>query len=145
MQQQQAEAAAANTPEAIARRESERRAEYEAGQREAREPLPLLARQEPVDVSPVDANMASESRLAQVVSLDAAIAAQIVAARRERPFSDWDDLMARVEALGQAQPAMFASVCGLTVNSKSLLGAPIDAGMAVAIRDKYRGGRALAR
>ena len=64
----------------------------------------------------VDANRASAAELAAVVSLDADVVAQIVAERQRRPFRDWSDLVSRVTGLSAAQPAVFASVCGLTVN-----------------------------
>lgn len=144
VQQQKAEAEAANTPEAKARREAERVAQYEAGRRAAAEEArlrtetpPLLARQEPVDVSPVDVNTADEARLAAVISVGAETASQIVAARTERPFADWADLTARVLHLSQAQPAVFASTCGLVVNGESLDGAPPNALYAVEIRKRY--------
>ena len=85
---------------------------------------------DPVDLRAVDANTATRAELAAIVSMSEEVAGQIVAARSERPFRDWADLVARVVGLSAAQPAAFASICGLTVNGESLLGAPPDALMA---------------
>ncbi len=146
--EQRARWAAANTPAARAQREAEaarqrrrdeaeraQRTEEEARQREA-EAAPLL----PLVLHDVDANRASAAELAAVVSLDADVAAQIVAERRRRPFRDWADLVGRVTGLGAAQPAVFASICGLTVNGRSLDGAPPDGLLAaqLARRDARR-------
>ena len=144
VQEQKARWAAANTPEAKAKREAELQAERAEAARlaaenrrtESRVP-PLLERQVPVDISPVDVNTASEARLAAVISLDAEVAAQIVAARRDGKFRDWPDLVARVVGLSAAQPAAFASICGLTVNGESLSGAPPDANLAAQIRKRF--------
>lgn len=145
VQAQKAAWAAANTPEAKARRAAEENAARADAARVAAErehtPAqvpPLLERQEPIDVSPVEANTASAARLSAVVSLTPEVVAQIVAARTQRPFADWGDLVARVTGLGAAQPAMFASVAGLTVNGESLSGAPPDANLAAQIRKRYR-------
>ena len=145
VQAEKARWAAANTPQAKAEREARRQAEHAEAMRATAERRrsesavpPMLAKPEPIDITPVDVNTASEARLAAVVSLDAEVAAQIVAARRERPFADWDDLVARVAGLGSAQTAAFASVCGLTVNGDSLSGAPPDVYMALQIRKRFQ-------
>jgi DNA uptake protein ComE-like DNA-binding protein len=140
VQEEKAQRAAANTPEAIAKREKERIARYEqaAAERAApAEPAPYEPF-EPADVSPVDANTASESELAQVISVGPEVAAQIIAARNERPFADWSDLVLRVVGLSAAWPAVQASICGLVVNGESLSGAPPDAMLAAQIREKFR-------
>ena len=143
VQAQKAAWEAANTPEAKARREAERlavlaKAEEERAQQVSIGVPPSIAAPDPVDLRPVDANTATQAQLAAVVSLDEEVAAQIVAAREERPFRDWADLVARVVGLSAAQSAAFASICGLTVNGESLLGAPPDALMAQQIRDRRR-------
>ena len=138
---EKAERAAANTPEALAKQEAERIAAYEAAAAKlaadsASEGYETL---EAADVSPVDANTASEAELANVISVGPEVAAQIVAARSERPFRDWDDLVQRVVGLSAALPAARASTCGLVVNGESLAGTPPDAMMAAKIREHFRG------
>lgn len=136
VQRQRAEWQAANTPEAIAQREAEfaaqlerSKAQYQRGMAErsreaaaerrlAAAPLPIIELRE------VDVNTASETEIAKVITLDAEVAAQIVAARNQRKFSGWADLVDRVVGLSTAQPAVYASTCGLTVNGQSLEGAP---------------------
>jgi DNA uptake protein ComE-like DNA-binding protein len=143
VQEQKAAWEAANTPAAKARREAERvAAQAQAAEEHARRAAlqadePVMP-PEPVVLRKVDANTASEAELAAVITLDAEVAAQIVAARRERPFRDWADLVDRVVGLSAAQPAAFASICGLTVAGESLLGAEPDAQFAARLRERYR-------
>ena len=141
VQEQKARHAAENTPEAIARREQERiaRNDEAAAARAVADAEPYAYEApEPVDISPVDANTATEARLAQVISVGPEVAAQIVAARNERPFRDWNDLAMRVVGLSAAQTAFYASTCGLAVNGESLSGAPPNSVLAAQIREKYR-------
>ncbi len=132
---------AANTPEAKAQRAAEREkmiakenakraedAEREALARASVVPPP------PLVLRPVDVNTASESELAAVISVSAKTAATIVAERTKRPFTDWADVVNRVVGLSQAQSALYASVSGLTVNGKSLDGAPPDAQFAASLK-----------
>jgi len=141
VQAEKAKWQAANTPEAKARREAEfaeQRARDE--ERRAREAVEETAKQEilpPVVLRAVDVKTASQADIAQVVSISAEVAAQVVSERNKRRFVDWADLVNRVVGLSAAQTAFYASVCGLTVNGKSLDGAPPDAAMATAIRKKY--------
>jgi hypothetical protein len=134
---------AANTPEAKAKREAEfealkARGREEQALREANEAKLAALKPLPVVLHKVDVNTAGEAELAEVISIGAQTAAQIVAARKVRRFEHWPDLVRRVISLSAAQPAAFASICGLTVNGKSLAGAAPDATMAAAIRDKYQ-------
>jgi DNA uptake protein ComE-like DNA-binding protein len=136
---------AANTPEAIALREAARAKEIAdaqalrtaAAERERAEARPL-------DVPPtivlraVDVNTATESELANVISVGPTVAARVVAERKVRRFSGWPDLVHRVVGLSQAQSAVYASVCGLTVDGKSLDGAPPDAVAAGVLSKRYR-------
>lgn len=141
VQEQKARYAAANTPEAMAQREQERIARNEqaaAARAGADADPPSHETPETVDISPVDANTATQARLAQVISVGPEVAAQIVAARNERPFRDWNDLVLRVVGLSAAQTAFYASTCGLAVNGESLSGAPPNGVLAVQIREKYR-------
>jgi hypothetical protein len=52
------------------------------------------------------------------------VAAQVIAERNKRHFSDWADLVNRVTGLSSAQSAVLASSCGLSVDGKILYGAP---------------------
>lgn len=125
--------AAARTPEAIARREAEQ-ARENAERRarvEAAAAAEVPASREPVAPAPVarvEANTAPESVLAAMQSVGPAVAAQIVAARSERPFRDWADLVGRVIGLRAAGPAMRASMGGLTVAGQPLEGLGPPAG-----------------
>lgn len=123
--------AAARTPEAIAQREAEqarenaeRRARMEAAAEvpASREPVP------PAPVARVEANTAPESVLAAMKDIGPEVAAQIVAARSERPFRDWADLVGRVIGLRATGPAVRASMGGLTVDGQALQGAGPPAG-----------------
>jgi len=145
---QKAQWEAANTPAAIAQREAEwaqKKAEGDAqrerdewqrqrdAEREARE-LDEAAKQ---PVAAVDVNRAWKSDLAAVASIGADTAQEIVAERRNRRFDNWIDLIRRVRGLGTAQTAVYASVCGLTVDGNSLAGAPPNARMAAMLKKKY--------
>lgn len=141
---QKAEWEAAHTPEAIAKRQAEfeqrkaRDAERHAREAEA-EAAAQRAEAKPAAVvlHPVDVNTATEAELAAVISIGPQTAAQIVAERSKHRFADWADVVHRVVALSAAQTAVYASICGLTVNGKSLDGAPPDGAMAAMIQKKY--------
>lgn len=51
----------------------------------------------------LDANRATAAELETVRGIGPALAARIVEARRERPFSDLDDVGARVRGIGEAK------------------------------------------
>lgn len=147
VQEQKAQWEAANTPEAKARRQADMdrqhalfmaeqqrkaaQAETEAAEAESTPPPEVVLRA-------VDVNTASESDIAAVISVGPQTAARIVAERDKRRFADWADLVRRVVDLSAAQPAAFASVCGLTVNGKSLDGAPPNATFATALRRRLQ-------
>ena len=142
VERQQIEWKAANTPEAIARRDAEFAAQRErdiaerarqaaAEESQAAEPLPAIV------LHDVDANAASEADIASVITVGPNVAAQIVEERNKRHFSDWADLVHRVVGLSAAQPAVYASICGLTVNGRSLEGAPPNPIMAAMLQRKY--------
>jgi DNA uptake protein ComE-like DNA-binding protein len=136
---------AANTPEAIALRQAEhakkvalaqaqRAAEVERERADTRTPeVPP-----PIVLRSVDVNTATESELANVISVGPTVAARVVAERQKRRFEGWPDLVNRVVGLSQAQSAVYASICGLTVNGKSLDGAPPDAVAAGVISKRYQ-------
>jgi hypothetical protein len=135
--------AAANTPEAIAKREAEF-AEQKARYAEQRERERKAEASRPAEAWPmiilrdVDVNIATEEDIANVISVGPKVAAQIIEERNKRRFNDWADLVHRVIGLSAAQTAYYASICGLNVDGKSLDGAPPDARMAASIYQKYR-------
>ncbi len=138
---QKAEWEAANTPAAIEKRKAEfaeqraRAAEY----REQQAASEAITENSPnIVLHEVDVNTATESDIASVISVGSDVAAQIIEERNKRNFSDWVDLVNRVVGLSAAQTAFYASVCGLTVNGKSLDGAPPNATMAASIYKKYQ-------
>lgn len=146
-ERQQAEWKAANTPEAIARRDAELAAQRErdlaersrqaaAEESKAAEPLPAIVLRE------IDVNTASETDIAGVITVGSDVATQIVEERNKRRFADWADLVERVVGLSAAQPAVYASICGLTVNGRSLEGAPPNPTMAAMLQRKYEQYRA---
>lgn len=140
--EQRAKWQAANTPEAIARRGAQL-AEEHARDREQRTRELAAARTSIPEPPPaivlhsVDVNAATEAEIASVISVGPEVAAQIIAERNKRRFDSWADLVSRVVGLSAAQPAVYASTSGLTVNGKSLDGAPPDAAMAAAITMKF--------
>lgn len=137
--EQKASLAAANTPEAIARREADRARWLE--EQQARAAAARSASDEassdaspPPTVIPIEVNSAGESELAGIPAIGTSVAAQIIEQRRQRPFSNWADLVSRVVGLSSAQSAAYASIGGLTVGGQSLIGAPPDAVMAAKLR-----------
>lgn len=84
----------------------------------------------------VEINKASQADLQGVVGEKAA--AQILAERNNGRFRDWADVVHRVVALSAAQTAVVASVSGLTVNGKSLDGAPPNPAMATMMKGRRR-------
>jgi DNA uptake protein ComE-like DNA-binding protein len=140
VQEQKARWLAANTPEARAK-EAAARAEQAARDQAAREAeaaKPAPPEPPPYVLRKVEINTAREDELAAIPSLGASTAAAIVAARRERPFSGWEDVVRRIVALSQAKTVFVASVSGLVVNGKSLDGAPPDPQMAAIAQAPYQ-------
>jgi hypothetical protein len=141
--EQMAKWEAANTPEAIARRQAEfaeqraRDAEQRAS-KAAAEKGPAMEALQKIVLRDVDVNSATEAEIANVISVGPEVAAQIIRERDKRRFSDWADLVHRVVGLSAAQTAAHASICGLNVNGKSLDGAPPDATMAALIYRRYQ-------
>ncbi|MFM7849618.1 MAG: ComEA family DNA-binding protein [Rubrivivax sp.] len=62
----------------------------------------------------LDINGASQAELERLRGVGPQLSGRILAARAQRPFSDWEDLRGRVAGLGTAQ-ATRLSVQGLTV------------------------------
>ncbi|MDO8331642.1 MAG: DUF4124 domain-containing protein [Fluviicoccus sp.] len=88
------------------------------------------------DMPLVEINTASEADLQSVVHAN--IAKQIIAEREKDHFRNWADVVHRVVGLSAAQTAVIASISGLTVNGKSLDGAPPDAALAATIKSRRR-------
>lgn len=132
--------AAANTPEAIAQREAERRKLIdEDKQRRAAAATPVdTAAAPPFELRLVDANTATEAELASVPGVGPAVAAQIVEERGKGRFNGWPDLVGRVIGLRSAQSAAAASIGGLNVDGQSLPGAAPDAAAAARINARNR-------
>lgn len=142
VEQQRAQWRAENTPEAIAERKAKFAAQHELDLAEgARQAAAIKNQTEealpPIVLRNVDVNTASEDEIANVITVSEELAAQIVEERKKGRFSDWADLINRVVGLSAAQPAAFASICGLTVNGRSLDGAPQNLTMAAALQRKY--------
>ena len=128
---------AANTPEAIAKQKAEfaeKRKRYEeelARKAEVEKNVSVEAESNFV-FRIVEVNTATEDELASVASIRPEVAAQIIAARQNGLFHDWYDLVNRVIGMSAAQSVAYASVSGLTVNGKSMEGAPPDERIAAA-------------
>ncbi len=139
--EQKAKWKAANTPEAIAKREAEfarQRQEYAAklaAESAAHEAQPIESAPV-IDLRATDVNTATEAEIANVISVGPEVAAQIVTERNKRRFDDWADLVNRVVGLSAAQTAAYASICGLNVNGKILDGAPPNATIAASIASR---------
>lgn len=133
---------AANTPEAKAERQAAlaARRERDNAQRLRQEIAEEHPKVEiPTIVLPnVDVNTATESDIANVITVGPEVAAQIIRERDKRPFSDWGDLINRVTGMGAAQSAAYASICGLNVNGKSLDGAPPNQMVATSLYMQYQ-------
>jgi DNA uptake protein ComE-like DNA-binding protein len=144
---QQARWQAAHTPAALAQREAEsaaqrrqaaaRRVAAAAARASAAQAAPAV-----VDLRMVDVNTAPEAEIANVITVGPLVAAEIIAARNQRRFRDWEDLTHRVVGLSAAQPAVYASLCGLTVDGRSLEGAPPNPAIAAALFNKYQSRKA---
>jgi DNA uptake protein ComE-like DNA-binding protein len=132
--------AAANTPEAIAQREAERRKLIEEDKlRRAVVATPVdTAAAPPFELRLVDANTATEAELASVPGVGPVVAAQIVEERSKGRFNGWPDLVGRVIGLRSAQSAAAASIGGLNVDGQSLPGAAPDAATAARINARNR-------
>lgn len=68
-----------------------------------------------------DVNTATRAELERLQGLGVATTERILRARGERPFRDWDDLVARVAGLRGKRAELLARQ-GLTVNGRRLSG-----------------------
>ena len=66
----------------------------------------------------VDANRASEAELDGVRGIGPDLSGRILAQRRQAPFQDWGDFIARVRGMGPARAARLSAE-GLTVNGQA--------------------------
>jgi competence protein ComEA len=69
----------------------------------------------------VDVNKANAAALDGVNGIGPGIAGKILDARKKGRFKDWDDLIARVQGIGEAKAASL-SEAGLTVNGQTFKG-----------------------
>ena len=74
----------------------------------------------------VDVNKASAADLDSVKGIGPAISAKIVEERKKGEFKDWNDLVSRVQGIGETSAAKL-SEAGLTVNGAAYPGAPAKA------------------
>jgi len=154
VQEANAKWAAANTPEAKAQRQAEWAAQAERGRVERQVEMERRARDEreaselrasivanPPPLRILDVNTAGESELVEVIGVTPETAAEMVAQRKKALFRDWADLVNRVVGISAAQNAAMASTGGLTVNGRSLDGAPPNAVLTALEKERARGAR----
>ena len=63
----------------------------------------------------VDVNTASENDLDSIKGIGPSTASRMMAARKQAPFKDWNDLIQRLSGLGEKRAAKLSAE-GLTVN-----------------------------
>jgi len=71
----------------------------------------------------VEANTATQAELETISGVGPAISASIVAERKKGDFKDWNDLLSRVQGVGDRSAAKL-SAGGMTINGKPYGGAP---------------------
>jgi competence protein ComEA len=71
----------------------------------------------------VDANKATQAELESIKGIGPSISAKIVDERKKGSYKDWNDLVTRVNGIGDKNAATF-STGGLTVDGKAYAGAP---------------------
>lgn len=81
-------------------------------------PIPALL---PAAAAALEINTATRAQLEQLPGLGVATTERILQARGERPFSDWNDLAARVSGIRGKRAAQLQRQ-GLTVNGKTIAG-----------------------
>ena len=72
---------------------------------------------------PVEVNTADPYELGNIIGIGNATGWKIKQIREELPFTDWDDLLARVPVLKAGETAHEASIGGMTVSGRSMPGA----------------------
>ncbi len=70
----------------------------------------------------VDANKATQAELESIKGIGPSISAKIVDERKKGNYKDWNDLVTRVNGIGDTNAATF-STGGLTVDGKAYAGA----------------------
>lgn len=71
----------------------------------------------------VDVNKATAAELDSIKGIGPVVSSKIIDARKSGAFKDWNDLIGRVNGVGEKSAAGF-SADGLTVNGSSYSGAP---------------------
>lgn len=66
----------------------------------------------------VDANKATSAELTEVKGIGPATAARIIDARKQGPFKNWDDLIARIKGIAPTSAGKLSDG-GLTINGQS--------------------------
>ena len=86
-------------------------------------------------VGALEVNLASQAELESIAGIGPDFATRVLAARRERPFNDWDDFLQRVRGVGKARAARLSHE-GLTVGGSPYpAAAPLPAAPASELRD----------
>jgi len=70
----------------------------------------------------VDVNKATQAELESIKGIGPSISAKMLDERKKAPFKDWNDLVVRVNGVGEGNAAKF-SADGLTVNGSGFKGA----------------------
>ncbi len=83
----------------------------------------------------VDINKATAAELDGIKGIGPVVSGKIMDARKNGPFKDWNDFIARVNGVGEKSAAGF-SADGLTVNGSSYSGAPAKAAPSKKVVDK---------
>jgi competence protein ComEA len=73
----------------------------------------------------LDVNTASQAELEMLKGVGPQLSEAILTARRERPFRDWPDLMARLKGVGPVRAGKL-SAAGLTVGEQAWAPATTD-------------------
>lgn len=79
-----------------------------------------------VSFAAVDANKATAAELDNIKGIGPALSGKILDARKKGPFKDWNDLIARVNGMGEKSAANFSGQ-GMTVNGSPYSAAPAPA------------------
>ena len=72
----------------------------------------------PLSVLALEINQANEAELDSIKGMGPAMTRKVLAARADKLFTDWKDLMSRVAGIGKAKAQQF-SAQGVLVNGQS--------------------------
>jgi competence protein ComEA len=71
-----------------------------------------------LSVSALEINQANEAELDSIKGMGPAMTRKVLAARADKPFTNWKDLMTRVTGIGKAKAQQFSEQ-GVLVNGQS--------------------------